>query len=65
MLWKYFQRRFKHSRNEVHYALTGRAVGQLRCVSVAVGPQIDGAVVDSEYKGVWRELGRQVAQHLS
>lgn len=36
----------------MHYVLTGRAVGQLRRVSVAVGPQIHGAVVDSEYEGV-------------
>lgn len=36
----------------MHYVLTGRAVGQFCRVSVTVGPQIHGAVADSEYKGV-------------
>lgn len=46
------QKLWKHSLNEVHYVLTGRGVSELSRAQVAVGPEIHGAVADSEYEGV-------------
>lgn len=65
MPWEHLQKLWKHSLNEVHYVLTGRGVSELSRAQVAVGPEIHGAVADSEHEGVWRQLASEVIQHLS